>query len=121
MADRAQVPVDPLIWWQDKQVAVIVGTNVVRGWVLTASSHPSADEASPIGHLTIVLFIGSETLAREYPSEVTVVVHSGGQHGRPHRVLGLWNEEDLTDVRARYASAGPSIPKAQVPTAALHH
>ncbi len=114
MVARADGVVDPLAWWQDKQVAVVVGASVVRGWVLTAASHdPTPDDGAPIGHLTIVLFIGPQPLARAYPPDVTVPVHAGGAHGRPHRVLGLWPENDLTDVRAHQGSTRSSLQQAQ--------
>lgn len=116
MADRPARVADPLAWWQDKQVAIVVGTSVVRGWVLTASSHElPADASGAIGQLTVVLFIGSATLAQKYPSEVTVTVHPGGPHGRPHRVLGLWSQDDLTDVRPHHGATQGAREKPHAP------
>lgn len=115
MEDRPEVLADPLAWWLDQQVALVIGTSVVRGWVMTAAAHPaSTDDGAPIGHLTIVPFVGSQTLARQYPSAVTVAVHAGGPHGRPHRVLGLWTESDLNDVRPHLGSTRSSLEKTQV-------
>ena len=114
MADQAQDVADQLAWWQDKQVALVVGPTVVRGWVLAAVPRvPSGDAGASIGHLTIVPFIGPQPLARQYPSEVTVAVHAGGPHGRAHRVLGLWTENDLTDVRPHQGTNRSSLTQVQ--------
>ena len=89
---------DPLGWWEDKQVAVAVRANTIRGWVATSRSHPIR-RSDDVGTMTIVLLIVNQTLASRYPAEVTVAVRVGGPHGDPDHVLGLWDERDVYDVR----------------------
>jgi hypothetical protein len=86
-------------WWQDKQVALKVGPDTVRGWVMRVDPQRNPSPAGPIGYITIVLFIADPNAVERYPSEVTVPLYRGGTHGRPDGVVGLWPEADVSDKR----------------------
>jgi hypothetical protein len=99
MADRADPVSDALTWWQDKQIAVAVGKYVVRGWVLRAAPNRGRGESDPLGVLTIVMLVDAAALAGRFPAEVVRAVRAGRPHGKPDGVLGVWDENDHTDVR----------------------
>lgn len=88
---------DAFAWWEDKQVAVSVRGDIVRGWVLSCGHVPDQGR-SDVGRMTIVLLITDPVLAASYPTTVVVGVLDDGGHGRARNVRGLWPEADLDDV-----------------------
>ena len=101
---------DAFAWWEDKQVAVEVNGDLVRGWVLACRHLPEPTAGRVAGQMSIVLFISDPAVAAGYPVTVVVGVLDDGGHGRPRTLRGLWAEEDLTDVHStRSPTAAPPI------------
>ena len=114
---------DPFAWWEDKQVAVMVKGDLVRGWVLTARHVDYPGTATSVGQMTIVLLICDPAVAAAYPDTVVTGVLDDGGHGRPRNVRGMWDEADLCDVHTpasqtehgNVAVSGMSAPPASRP------
>lgn len=109
--------VDPLMWWEDKQVAVEMSGRVIRAWVLRSRSHPGPPRADGrAGYMKIVLLASSARDSEQHPGEVTIPVYAAVPHGRPLGVLGIWPEGDLSDAHptsptraaSAYAGGGPT-------------
>jgi hypothetical protein len=105
-----EAAVDPLMWWEDKQIAVEMSGRVVRAWVLRARSHPGPPRADGrVGYLRIVLLMNPSAELEQYPAEMTIPVHAAAPHGRPLGVLGVWPDDDLSDARpTRSAPVSPT-------------
>ena len=110
----AQEASHDLAWWCDKQVAIVFGVEVVRGWVAQVTSHSDRDASGLVGELTLVVFIDAPDVARRFPATVTRAIRGGHRHGRPDGVLGVWAEGDLTDVHLRRGAT--KLPPTAVPT-----
>jgi hypothetical protein len=97
---------DTFAWWEDKQVAVMVKGDVVRGWVLTCR-HVADPRELDVGQMTIVLLITDPVRAAAYPATLVIDVLDDGGHGRPLNVLGLWAEDDPADVHSTRPRPAP--------------
>ena len=105
---------DAFSWWEDKQVAVAVHGDLVRGWVLSCRHVTAPAAGHTLGQMAIVLFISDPVLRASYPETVVVDVLDDGGHGRPRNVPGLWPEDDVADVhsiRAIKASRATLLPE----------
>ena len=106
---------DAFAWWEDKQVAVVVDGDLVRGWVLTCRHVADPAAGLALGQMTIVVLIGDPVLRASYPETVVVDVLDDCGHGRPRNVPGLWPEDDVADVHPirpiKTSPQGTSIPE----------